>query len=132
MVQYSSDKVWLGFNPLFKQYVFFNPVPNINFADPPTIKEASSSTDKSWISQTVTFKCVSDGVPTPTLIWYKPDGSQRNSVKASQNIVDVQMKLDQDFGGYKCVTDNGLAPADFKIVEIKEISAFFFVVVVLK
>ena len=110
---------------LFKYYVFFNPVLNVNFSDPPTIKEASSSTDKSWISQTVTFKCVSDGVPTPTLIWYKPDGSQRNRLTATQNIVDVQMNVDQDFGGYKCVADNGLSPADFKIVEVEQISASF-------
>ena len=73
----------------------------------------------------MTLKCVSDGVPTPTLAWYKPDGSRRNSVKATENIVDVQMNVDQDFGGYKCLTDNGLAPADFKIVKIEQISTSF-------
>ena len=125
MVQYSSNKLLLGCNLLFKYHVFFNPVLNINFSDPPTIKEASSSTDKSWISQTVTLKCVSDGVPTPTLEWYNPDGSQRNSVTATQNIVDVQMNVDQDFGGYKCLSDNGLAPADAMIVKIEQISRFF-------
>ncbi|KAL9964197.1 hypothetical protein ACROYT_G027796 [Oculina patagonica] len=88
---------------------------------PPTIKEATTSTNKTWIGQTVTLKCVSGGVPTPTLTWYKPDGSQLNSVTATQNTVNVKMNVDQDFGGYKCDADNGLTPADYKIVEIAQI-----------
>ncbi len=92
------------------------------FPDPPTIKESTTSTDQSWIGQTVTLKCVSDGVPTPTLTWYKPDGSQLNSVIAAQNTVNVKMNVDQDFGGYKCDADNGITPADFKIVKIQQIS----------
>jgi len=97
----------------------------LKFLDPPTIKEASSSTDKSWIGQTVSLKCVSDGVPTPTLTWYKSGGSQIKSVTATQNTVDVKMNEDQDFGGYKCVADNGLAPADFETVKIEQISRSF-------
>ncbi len=92
------------------------------FSDPPTIKEATTSAAKSWIGQTVTLKCVSDGVPTPTLAWYKPDGNQIKKVTASQNTVDVKMNVDHDFGGYKCDADNGLSPADFKIVKIEQIS----------
>ncbi len=92
------------------------------FSDPPTIKEATTSAAKSWIGQTVTLKCVSDGVPTPTLTWYKPDGSQIKRVTATQNTVNVKMNVDQDFGGYKCDADNGLASADFKIVKIQQIS----------
>ena len=92
-----------------------------NFSDPLTIKESTSSTDKSWIGQTVTLKCVSDGVPTPTLTWYKPNGSQISSIRASQNTVNVKMNLDQDFGGYMCYADNGLS-ADFRIVKIDQIS----------
>ena len=68
------------------------------------------------------FTCVSDGVPTPTLTWYKPDGNQINSVTAEQNTVNVKMTVDQDFGAYKCDADNGLTPADFKIVKIEQIS----------
>jgi len=68
---------------------------------------------------------VSDSVPTPTLTWYKPDGSQINSVTATQNIVDVQMNGDKDFGDYKCVAGNGLTPADFKIVKTEQISTSF-------
>ena len=93
--------------------------------DPPTIKAATTSTNKSWIGQTVKLTCESDGVPTPTLTWYKPDGSQINDVTATQNTVDVKMSLDQDFGDYKCDADNGLIPADFMVVKIEQISRSF-------
>jgi len=96
-----------------------------NFSDPPSIKEATTSAAKSWIGQSVTLKCVSDGVPTPALTWYKPDRSQINSVTDTQNTVDVMMSVDQDFGGYKCDAGNGLTPADFKIVKIEQISKSF-------
>ena len=92
------------------------------FSDPPTIQEASASTVKSWIGQTVTLKCVSDGVPTPTLAWYKPNGNEIKKVTATQNTMNVKMTVDQDFGGYKCDADNGLTPADYKIVKIEQIS----------
>ncbi|XP_078381393.1 neural cell adhesion molecule 1-like [Oculina patagonica] len=88
---------------------------------PPTIKEATTSAVKSWIGRRVTLKCVSDGVPTPTLTWYKPDGNQIKKVTATQNSVNVKMNADQDFGGYKCDADNGLTPADLKIVKIEQI-----------
>ena len=74
------------------------------------------------MGQTVTLKCVSDGVPTPTLTWYKPDGNQIMKVTATQNTVNVKMTVDQDFGGYKCEADNGLTPADYKIVKVDQIS----------
>ena len=70
----------------------------------------------------MTLTCVSDGVPTPTLTWYKPDGSQIKSKTATQNTVNVKMLVDQDFGVYKCDADNGLTPADFKIVNVQQIS----------
>lgn len=70
----------------------------------------------------MTLICESDGVPTPTLTWYKPDGSQINRVTATQSTLDVKMSMDQDFGAYKCVAGNGLTPVDLKTVKIKEIS----------
>ena len=73
----------------------------------------------------MTLTCVSDGVPTPTLTWYKPDGGQINNVKATQNTVNVKMSVDQDFGDYKCNADNELAPPNFKIVKIEQISRSF-------
>ena len=88
------------------------------------IKEATTSASKSWIGRTVTLKCVSDGDPTPPFTWYKPDGSQINSITATQNTVNVMLSLDQGFGEYKCNADNGLA-ADYEIVKIEQISRFF-------
>ncbi len=70
----------------------------------------------------MTLKCVSDGLPTPTLTWYKPDASQIKKVTASQNTVNVKMNVIQDFGDYKCDADNGLTPADNKIVKVLQIS----------
>ena len=92
------------------------------FSDPATIHKATSLAAKSWIGQTVTLKCVSDGVPTPALTWYKHDGNQIKIVTATQNTVNVKMTVDEDFGGYKCYADNGLTPADYKIVKIEQIS----------
>lgn len=94
----------------------------IHFSDPPTIQQVIPSAVTSWIGQTVTLKCVSDGVPTPTLTWYKPDGSQISSSTATEYTVNVKMNVDQDFGDYKCNANNGLTPADDKIVNIKQIS----------
>ena len=92
--------------------------------DSPTIKAATTLMNKSWIGQTVKLTCESDGVPTPTLTWYKPDGSQIKRVTATQNTADVKMSVEDDFGDYKCDADNGLIPADFKIVKIEQISRY--------
>ena len=73
----------------------------------------------------MTLKCVSDGFPTPTLTWYKPGGSKIKSITATQITVNVKMSVDQDFGAYKCNADNGVTPADFKIVKIEQISRSF-------
>ena len=70
--------------------------------------------------------CVSDGVPSPTLTWYKPGGSPIDIVTSTQNTVDVTMKVDEDFGGYKCDADNGLNSTDSKMVKIDQISRYFF------
>ena len=73
----------------------------------------------------MTLTCESDGVPTPTHTWYKPDGSQINRNIANQHTVEVKMNVDTDFGPYKCVAGNGLTPADSKTVEIKQIGKSF-------
>ena len=73
----------------------------------------------------MTLKCESDGVPTPTLTWYKPDGSQIKNITATQIAVNMKMSVDQDFGAYKCNADNGVTPADFKMVKIEQISRSF-------
>ena len=97
----------------------------IYFSDASAIKYVTASSDKSWIGQTVTLTCMSDGFPIPIITWYKPSGNQLNSNTAKESTVDVKMSFDQDFGVYKCVADNGHSPADLKTVEIKQISRSF-------
>ena len=70
----------------------------------------------------MTLKCLSDGVPTPTLSWYKPEGSEINRVTARENKVQVPLRGDQDFGHYKCIAANGLIPSDEKLIKITQIS----------
>ncbi|CAH3158610.1 unnamed protein product, partial [Pocillopora meandrina] len=91
------------------------------FSDPPTIQNVTTSSKKSWIGQTVTLKCLSDGVPTPTLSWYKPEGSEINRVTARENKVQVPLRGDQDFGHYKCIAANGLTPPDEELIKINPI-----------
>ena len=76
---------------------------------------------KSWIGQTVGFKCVSDGVPTPTLSWYTPEGASLKEEKANENTVDVTLNSDQDFGLYNCTAANGFDPAS-RTVRVRQIS----------
>ena len=92
------------------------------FLDPPTIQNVTISSKKSWIGQTLTLKCLSDGVPTPTLSWYKPEGSEINRVRARENKVQVPLRGDQDFGHYKCIAANGLPPSDEELIKINQIS----------
>ena len=70
----------------------------------------------------MTLKCLSDGVPSPTLSWYKPEGSEINRVRARENKVQVPLRDDQDFGHYKCTAANGLTPPDEKLLKINQIS----------
>lgn len=79
--------------------------------DTATIERVSSSVSKAWIGQTVTLTCVSDGVPTPTLSWYNPEGTKFNSLQAKENTVDVTMNSVKDFGLYNCTANNGFVPA---------------------
>ena len=53
---------------------------------------------------------MSDGIPTPTLTWYKPDGNELHTITAKESTVEVFLNDKQDFGEYKCVTYNGLDP----------------------
>ncbi|XP_078381426.1 muscle, skeletal receptor tyrosine-protein kinase-like [Oculina patagonica] len=77
---------------------------------PAKILNITLSAASSWIGQTVTLKCVSDGVPTPTLTWYKPDRNELNTVTAKESTIDVTINSKQDFGEYKCAANNGLDP----------------------
>ena len=88
------------------------------------MQNITTSSKKSWIGQTVTLKCLSDGVPTPTLSWYKPEGSEINRVRARENKAQVPLRGDQDFGYYKCIAANGLIPSDGKLIKINQISKY--------
>ncbi|KAL9964764.1 hypothetical protein ACROYT_G028446 [Oculina patagonica] len=88
---------------------------------PAKIVKATLSAATSWIGQTVTLKCVSDGVPTPTLTWYKPDGNELNTFTAKESSVEVTLDDEQDFGEYKCVTYNGLDPLNDASMLLRQI-----------
>lgn len=70
-----------------------------------------------WVGQTVTLKCHSDGVPTPTLTWYQPDGNEIFTKK--EIIVWVVVNINSNFGNFKRVAENGLTPPDKKINSAK-------------
>ena len=92
------------------------------FSDPPTIENITSSKSESWIGQTVTLKCVSDGIPTPTITWIKPNGSVLNSVISKENTVRVGTTDDQDFGTYTCKADNGFGHYAKRTIQLQQIS----------
>ena len=92
------------------------------FSDPATIENITSSKSESWIGQTVTLKCVSDGIPTPTITWIKPDGSVLNSVISKENTIRVDTTDDQDFGIYTCKADNDLGHYAKRTIQLQQIS----------
>ena len=78
-------------------------------------------TTKSWVGQTVTLKCVADGVPTPTLTWKNPDGSELKKVTALKNTAAVVLG-NQDFGQYRCEANNAVGAAETQTVQVQQIS----------
>jgi len=72
----------------------------------------------------VTLKCVSDGVPTPTLTWYKPGGIEINSVTAKESTVEVFLSDEHDFGEYKCTAYNGLDPSNYAPLPLAKIRMY--------
>ena len=75
----------------------------------------------SWIGQTVTLLCEADGVPVPTLYWYKPDGTKFKEAKAYESSAVLTMNTEHDFGRYNCTADNGF-PLASKMIQVKQIS----------
>ncbi|XP_022809733.1 neural cell adhesion molecule 1-like isoform X5 [Stylophora pistillata] len=88
---------------------------------PPTIQSVTPSSSNSWIDQTVTLECHSDGVPTPTLTWYKHNISEINRLRGRGNKIQVTLRNDRDFGDYICVAANGLPPSDERVTKINQI-----------
>ena len=69
----------------------------------------------------MSLKCVSDGVPTPTITWYKADGNELNTVIAKESTVEVSLNDEKYFGEYKCVAYNGLDPLNDASMTLKQI-----------
>ena len=65
---------------------------------------------------------MADGVPTPTITWKKPDGTEVKKGLATENIADIEMKTGRDFGQYTCEAKNEAYPADTKTVQVQQIS----------
>ena len=95
----------------------------VQLTDPASITSTTPITStKSWIKQTVTLKCVTDGVPIPTITWQKPDGSKTTQITAKESILSLEMKVDRDFGNYTCKADNDVGAAAKRIVQVNQIS----------
>ena len=65
---------------------------------------------------------MADGVPTPTITWKKPDGTEARKVTAIESIADIEMKTDEDFGQYTCEAKNEAGPVDTRTVQVQQIS----------
>lgn len=65
---------------------------------------------------------MADGVPTPTLTWKKPDGTDVNEVTALENAENVTMRSDKDFGNYTCQATNGLGAVATSTLQVHQIS----------
>ena len=65
--------------------------------------------------------CTADGAPIPALSWKNPGGKVLKKVTELNNIVDVQMTSDQDFGNYTCEATNDVS-TDTSTVLVQQIS----------
>ena len=94
------------------------------FSDPAYIEKVlPPSPHESWIAQNVTFVCKANGVPTPTIIWKRPNGAEKKRVVGSENVVlRLLMQKDGDFGSYLCEADNTMGSVDKHTVQVNQIS----------
>ncbi|XP_068733656.1 neural cell adhesion molecule 2-like isoform X3 [Montipora capricornis] len=89
---------------------------------PAYIKKVSPpSPHESWIAQNVTFVCEANGVPTPTIIWKRPDGTEVERVVGSENVLHLLMQKDGDFGSYLCEANNTVGSVDKHTVQVDQI-----------
>ena len=89
-------------------------------------KVAFSPHYSSWIGQTITLTCETDGVPVPTITLTKPDGSQLKQENSSISSVSLKLEKSAYFGQYKCSADNGFPSPDdvaLNLVQISKCSA---------
>ena len=91
--------------------------------DKALIKRATFSPDNSsWIGQTITMTCETDGVPVATMTWTKPDGSKLKQETSSTSTASVKLERNADFGQYKCRADNGFPSPDNVAIKLVQIS----------
>ncbi|XP_068733596.1 angiopoietin-1 receptor-like isoform X2 [Montipora capricornis] len=79
------------------------------------------SPHESWIAQTVTFVCKANGVPTPTIIWKRPNGAEIKRVVGNENVLHLLMQKDGDFGSYLCEANNTVGSVDKHTVQVDQI-----------
>ncbi|XP_068733585.1 uncharacterized protein [Montipora capricornis] len=79
------------------------------------------SPHESWIAQNVTFVCKANGVPTPTIVWKRPNGAEIKRVVGSENVLRLLMQKDGDFGSYLCEADNTVGSVDKHTVQVDQI-----------
>ncbi|XP_068733657.1 neural cell adhesion molecule 2-like isoform X4 [Montipora capricornis] len=95
---------------------------NVTVNYPAYIKKVSPpSPHESWIAQNVTFVCEANGVPTPTIIWKRPDGTEVERVVGSENVLHLLMQKDGDFGSYLCEANNTVGSVDKHTVQVDQI-----------
>ncbi|XP_068734421.1 neural cell adhesion molecule 2-like [Montipora capricornis] len=85
-------------------------------------KVSPPSPYQSWIAQTVTFVCKANGVPTPTIIWKRPNGTEVKRLVGRENVLRLLMQKDGDFGSYLCEADNTVGSVDNHTVQVYQIS----------
>ena len=91
--------------------------------DKALIKRAAFSPDNSsWIGQTITLTCETDGVPVPTITWTKPDGTKLKQETSSTSTASLKLETSADFGQYKCSADNGFSSPDNVAINLVQIS----------
>ena len=75
------------------------------------MQTATTSSLTSWVDQTETLKCQSDGVLTPTLTWYQPDGNEIFRVTNKEITDQVGVNNNSNCGNFRCISENGLTPS---------------------
>ncbi|XP_068685780.1 angiopoietin-1 receptor-like isoform X2 [Montipora foliosa] len=91
-------------------------------SDPAYIEKVSPpSPHESWIAQNVTFVCKANGVPTPTITWKRPNGTEIKRVVGSENVLRLLIQKDGDFGSYLCEADNTMGSVDNHTVQVYQI-----------
>ena len=65
------------------------------------------------VGQTVTFRCVVDGISTPTVAWYHNGGNPRGVTPVSGsnrdvNSLTISSSVARDTGMYQCIANNGV------------------------